>query len=276
MINTKEILNNAQIAAKKNNTLEMQKLAFSCIDLTTLSHTDTATSVAKFTNNVNTFSNYYPDMPHVAAICVHPNMASVVRKKLSVNKVNIATVAAGFPASQTFLKIKIMESELAVENGANEVDVVISLSTFLDNNNEATAEEISLIKKAIGNAHLKVIIESGTLHTDSLIYNASMLAMKAGADFIKTSTGKTDPAATPEAAIVMCSAIKEFYHQTGKKIGFKPAGGIVTTQDAILYITIVESILGKDWLTPELFRIGASRLANNLLSDIMGKVVNHF
>ncbi|MFV0365632.1 MAG: deoxyribose-phosphate aldolase [Mangrovibacterium sp.] len=276
MINISEKLEQIKLAASKNNTAEMQKLAFSCIDLTTLNHTDTKTSVAQFTQRVNDFAHDYPQYPHVAAICIHPNMVATVKSTLNVDGVNIAAVASGFPASQTFLSIKTMESVLATENGADEIDIVLALSNFLDDNLEDCLDEIELIKESIAPAHLKVILESGTLHEEDLIYKASKLAIRGGADFIKTSTGKTTPAATPQAAIVMCLAIKDHYVQTGKKIGFKPAGGISTTEDAILFLTIVQTILGDEWMNPKLFRIGASRLANNLLSDLTGEQISYF
>lgn len=276
MMNITETLQQIKAAAKDNNTRAMQELAFSCIDLTTLNHTDTKTHVRQFTQRVNDFAHDYPQLPHVAAICVHPNMAATVKDTLEVEGVNIATVAGGFPASQTFLSIKTMESALAVENGANEVDIVLALSCFLDDDMETCLDEIELIKESIGNAHLKVILESGSLHDAELIYKASKLAIRGGADFIKTSTGKTNPAATPEAAVAMCLAIKDHYAQTGEKIGFKPAGGIVTTEEAVLFLTIVKTILGDEWMTPKLFRIGASRLANNLLSGLTGKQISYF
>lgn len=275
-MNIQEILEQIKSAAKNNNTRAMQELAFSCIDLTTLNHTDTKTHVHDFTQRVNDFANDYPEFPHVAAICVHPNMASIVSQALEVDGVRIAAVAGGFPASQTFLSIKTMEASLAVENGANEIDIVLSLSNFLDDNLSDCLDEIELIKESISGAHLKVILESGTLHDPELIYKASKLAIRGGADFIKTSTGKTNPAATPEAAVAMCLAIKDYYIQTGKKVGFKPAGGISTTEDAVLFLSIVQNILGDEWMNPKLFRIGASRLANNLLSDLTGKQINYF
>lgn len=276
MIDILEALTQIKAAAQNNNTPAMQELAFSCIDLTTLSHTDTESSVAQFTQRVNDFADDYPQLSHVAAICVHPNMVETVKENLAVDGVNIASVAGGFPASQTFLAIKTMEAALAMENGADEIDIVLSLSNFLDDKLEDCLDEIELIKETIAPAHLKVILESGTLHDAEMIYKASKLAIRGGADFIKTSTGKTTPAATPEAAIAMCLAIKDHYAITGEKIGFKPAGGISTTEDAILYLTIVKEILGEEWLNPQLFRIGASRLANNLLSDLTGEQVNYF
>jgi deoxyribose-phosphate aldolase len=202
-------------------------------------------------------------------------MAETVKTTLKVPGVHIAAVAGGFPSSMTFTNLKIEEARLAVEAGADEIDIVIPLWAFLAGDFETYASEISAIKKAIGKAHLKVILESGVLTVDQ-IWQASILSIEAGADFIKTSTGKLPQAATPEAAFVMCLAIKQHFEETGKKIGFKPAGGIVTPEDAILYLTIVQEILGSEWLTPELFRIGASRLANNLLEKITGQPAKHF
>lgn len=259
-----------------NNTPEMQQLAFSCIDLTTLNATDTIAHVKAFTERVNDFANDYPTLPNVAAICVYPNMVQGVMETLKVDQVNIAAVAGGFPSSMTFIEMKVKEACMAVERGAGEIDIVLPLWAFLDGNRLVCREEIATIKQAIGEAHLKVILETGALAEPEKIHHASMLAMEAGADFIKTSTGKMNPAATPEAAIVMCHAIKEFWMKTGKKVGFKPAGGISTTSEAILYVTIVKEILGDEWLNPQLFRIGASRLANNLLGDLFGEEIKYF
>ena len=263
-----------EIAAKNSNKKMLEK-ALSCIDLTTLNSTDTIGSVTAFTEKVNSFGNAYPGVSNVAAICVYPNMAETVRTTLKVAGVHIAAVAGGFPSSMTFTNLKIEEARMAVAAGADEIDIVVPLWAFLANDFETCANEISAIKKAIGNAHLKVILESGVLNVDQ-IWQASILAIEAGADFIKTSTGKLPHAATPEAAFVMCLAIKQHFEETGTKIGFKPAGGIVTPEDAILYLTIVQEILGDEWLTPELFRIGASRLANNLLEKITGQPAKHF
>ncbi len=259
----------------KNNSKEMLETALSCIDLTTLNSTDTVSSVTAFTEKVNTYQQAFSGIKNVAAICVYPNMAETVKNTLSVKNLNIAAVAGGFPSSMTFTSVKIEEARLAVEAGANEIDIVLPLWAFLENDFETCSNEISAIKKAIGDAHLKVILESGVLTIDQ-IWQASNLAIEAGADFIKTSTGKLPQAATPEAAYVMCMAIRQHFEETGNKIGFKPAGGIVTPEDAILYLTIVQELLGDSWLTPELFRIGASRLANNLLTEITGNEVKHF
>ncbi len=262
-------------AAEKNLNKKMFEKALSCIDLTTLNSTDTLDSVAKFTEKVNHFPQAFPGMSNVAAICVYPNMAKAVKETLKIDGVKIAAVSGGFPSSMTFTELKIEEARLAVAAGANEIDIVVPLWAFLADDFETVYNEISATKKAIGDAHLKVILESGVLNVDQ-IWQASILAIEAGADFIKTSTGKLPQAASPEAAFVMCLAIKQHFEETGKKIGFKPAGGIVTPEDAILYLTIVQEILGDEWLTPELFRIGASRLANNLLEKITGSSVKHF
>ena len=261
--------------AQKNRTKKIYETALSCIDLTTLNSTDTVSSVAAFTERVNSFPLAFPGIKNVAAICVYPNMAHTVKSTLKVPAVKIAAVAGGFPSSMTFTKLKIEEAQLAVVAGANEIDIVLPLWAFLESHFETCSAEISAIKKAIGEGHLKVILETGVLNVDQ-IWQASMLAIEAGADFIKTSTGKLPQAASPEAAFVMCLAIKQHFEETDQKIGFKPAGGIVTTEDAILYLTIVQEILGDDWLKPELFRIGASRLANNLLEKITGHSVKHF
>ncbi len=261
--------------AEKNNTKEKLAKALSCIDLTTLNSTDTVDSVAAFTEKVNSFPKAFPGISNVAAICVYPNMAETVKKTLKAPGVHIAAVAGGFPSSMTFTNLKIEEARIAAEAGADEIDIVVPLWAFLAGDFETCTNEISAIKKAIGNAHLKVILETGVLNVDQ-IWQASILSIAAGADFIKTSTGKLPQAASPEAAFVMCLAIKQHFEETGKKIGFKPAGGIVTPEDAILYLTIVQEILGDEWLTPELFRIGASRLANNLLEKIIGSTAKHF
>lgn len=263
-----------EVAAQNNNP-EIYAKALSCIDLTTLNSTDTVASVTAFTEKVNEFPKAFPGLKNVAAICVYPNMVETVKSALKIEGINIAAVAGGFPSSMTFAGIKAEEARLAVAAGADEIDIVIPLWAFLADNFETCSGEIAKIKSAIGDAHLKVILETGVLTTDQ-IWHASILAIDAGADFIKTSTGKLPQAATPEAAFIMCLAIKQHFEETGKKIGFKPAGGIVTPEDAILYLTIVQEILGDEWVNPELFRIGASRLANNLLEKITGTSVKHF
>ena len=260
----------------ENNTEEVKKLLFNCIDLTTLNSTDSDESVMKFTEKVNKFDDEFPDLKNVAAICVYPNFAEVVKNTLDVDGINIACVSAGFPSSQTFIEVKIAETAMALMEGADEIDIVISIGKFLSGDYETMCEEIQELKDTCKERHLKVILETGALKTASNIKKASILSMYSGADFIKTSTGKQQPAATPEAAYVMCEAIKEYYEKTGNKIGFKPAGGINTVNDALIYYTIVKEILGEEWLNNKLFRLGTSRLANLLLSDIKGEDIKLF
>lgn len=246
------------------------------IDLTSLNTTDNKSHILHFTGRVNSFSGKYSNIPNVAAICVFPNFVSVVKEKLTARNVKIASVAGAFPTSQTFRSIKVTECKMAIEAGADEIDIVIPVGSFIGNDFASVADEIREIKAAIGDKQLKVIVESGLLGSYEQIFKASMIAMDAGADFIKTSTGKTVVSATPEAAFVMCRAISDFYSETGIKVGFKAAGGIVTPTDANIYYQIVNYILGEDWLKNSLFRIGASRLANNILSGISGCTVEHF
>jgi len=247
---------------------EILKRIFSLIDLTTLSERDNLENVSLLCERVNMFTDEYPTMPGIAAICVYPELVSVVKEKLDNPLVNIASVGGGFPASQTFTNIKVMEIEQAIAQGAEEIDIVLPVGKFLGNDLEYVEYEIQVIKERIGTVHLKVILETGSLKDYALIRKASFLAIMSGANFIKTSTGKVSPGATPEAMVVMCQAIKDYYNKTGKKIGIKPAGGISDTQTALLYYAIVEEILGDDWLNSERFRIGASRLANSLLAEI--------
>lgn len=272
----------AQVAAlidkkvPENNTEEVKKFLFNCIDLTALNTTDSDESVMRFTEKVNQFDNEFPDLKNVAAICVYPNFAQVVKDTLEVEGVNIACVSGGFPSSQTFTEIKIAETAMAVADGADEIDIVIPVGAFLNGDYETMCEEIMELKETCKEHHLKVILETGALKTASNIKKASILSMYSGADFIKTSTGKQQPAATPEAAYVMCQAIKEYHEQTGNKIGFKPAGGINSVNDALIYYTIVKEILGEEWLSNKLFRLGTSRLANLLLSEIKGEELKFF
>jgi deoxyribose-phosphate aldolase len=256
--------------------IEGYKLALSCIDLTTLNSTDGPVQGEKIALKVSEFSAAFPELPNVAAICVYPTLVEIVKKNLLVSGVNLASVAAGFPSSQTFIAVKELETNMAINNGANEIDIVLNLGNFLAEDFESVMQEISTLKKVCKTAHLKVILETGALKSYTKIWKASFLAMEAGADFIKTSTGKSEPAATPEATWVMCSAIKSYYKKTNRKVGFKAAGGIVETDDALRYIAIVKAILGDEWLNNNLFRIGASRLANNLLSSVKGKSVSYF
>ncbi|MDE5744788.1 MAG: deoxyribose-phosphate aldolase [Paramuribaculum sp.] len=261
---------------KNANTPETLKLLFSCIDLTTLKATDSPSSVAKFTERVNDFENEHGDLPNVAAICVYPNFAQVVRTVLEVSEVEIAAVSGGFPSAQTFPEVKVAETALAVEGGADEIDVVMNLGDFIDGDWEEVCDELGEMKHSCRGGKLKVILETGALKTAENIRAASILAMYSGADFIKTSTGKEYPGASLEAAYIMAECIKEYHAQTGRKVGFKAAGGITTTEEALSYYCIVKSVLGEEWLTNEYFRIGASRLANNLLSDILGTETKFF
>ena len=260
----------------ENNTEEVKKFLFNCIDLTTLNTTDSDESVMRFTEKVNRFDDEFPDLKNVAAICVYPNFAQVVKDTLEVEGINIACVSGGFPSSQTFTEVKIAETAMALADGADEIDIVIPVGAFLSGDYETMCEEIMELKETCKEHHLKVILETGALKTASNIKKASILSMYSGAAFIKTSTGKQQPAATPEAAYVMCQAIKEYYEQTGNKVGFKPAGGINTVNDALIYYTIVKEVLGKEWLSNELFRLGTSRLANLLLSEIKGEELKFF
>lgn len=260
----------------ENNTADVKKFLFHCIDLTTLKCTDSDESVMKFTQKVNEFVDTYPDLDNVAAICVYPNMAEIVHDTLEADHVNIACVSGGFPSSQTFLEVKVAETAMALHTGADEIDIVISVGKFLSGDYEGMCDEIEELKAVCGEHHLKVILETGALNTASNIKKASILSMYSGADFIKTSTGKEAVSATPEAAFVMCQAIREYYQATGRKVGFKPAGGINTVHDALVYYTIVKEVLGEEWLTNELFRLGTSRLANLLLSEIVGQETKFF
>lgn len=279
-------LNNEDIAAKTaqiieekaagNHTEEVKKFLFHCIDLTTLNTTDSDESVMNFVKGVNRLDEEYPDLKNVAAICVYPNFAEVVKDTLEVEDVKIACVAGGFPSAQTFTEIKVAEAAMALMDGAEEIDIVMNVGKFLSEDYENLCDEIQELKETCKEHTLKVILETGALKTASNIKRAAILAMYAGADFIKTSTGKLQPGATLEAAYVMCQAIKEYRKLTGNKIGFKPAGGINSISDAINYYTIVKEVLGEEWLNNGLFRLGTSRLANQLLSDITGKDAKFF
>lgn len=277
--NQEEVLQKIAVIANNSHqyaTPDVLKKLFGSIDLTSLNTEDTDAKIQAMVEKVNQFAASYPDMPNVAAICVYPSKVPVVKANLEAKNVQIASVGGGFPSSQTFIEVKAAECRAAVEAGADEVDIVISVGTFLEDNYDKMKQEITTQKESIGDKHLKVILETGALASLEAIYKASMLAMEAGADFIKTSTGKQEPAATIEAAYAMCTAIKDFHVQTGKKIGFKPAGGISQPEDALAYFAIVKEVLGDEWLTPSLFRIGASRLANRLLSAVINEQVTYF
>lgn len=258
------------------DTPEVRRFLLSSIDLTTLSTEDNETSVTAFTRRVNDFEDQYPQYPHVAAICVYSNFAEVVKTNLDVEGVDVCVVAGCFPSSQTFQAVKVADVAMAVEAGADEVDIVLNVGNFLDKNYEDVCDEIIELKHAARHAHLKVILETGCLKSAELIRNASLLAMYSEADFIKTSTGKIYSGASPEAAYVMCQCIKEYYQTSGRKVGFKAAGGVRTTEDALGYYAIVKSVLGDEWLNNDLFRLGASSLANNVLSSLEGEMVKFF
>ena len=260
----------------ENDTPEVKKFLLGSVELTTLKTTDSEESVMAFTEKVNQFDDAYPDLPHVATICVYPNFAKTVAETLEVDGVEIACVSGSFPSSQTFTEIKIAETALAIKDGATEIDMVMPVGKFLSGNYEDVADEIAEMKAVCGEHKMKVILETGCLKTASNIKKAAIIAMYGGADYIKTSTGKVEPAATPEAAYVMCQAIKEYYEKTGIQIGFKPAGGLNSVMDALIYYTIVKEVLGNKWLTNQWFRLGTSRLANLLLSEILGKEEKFF
>ena len=260
----------------ENNNIEVKKQLFHCMDLTSLKCTDSEESIMKFTENVNAFVDKYPDLDNVSAICVYPNMAEIVNDTLEADDVKIACVTGGFPSSQTFMEVKIAETAMAIHTGADEIDIVMPVGKFLCGDYEGMCDEMGELKDVCGEKTLKVILETGALRSASNIKKAAILAMYSGADFIKTSTGKEAISATPEAALVMCEAIKEYYKETGRKVGFKVAGGVDTVKKALAYYTIVKEVLGEEWLNNGLFRIGTSRLANLLLSDITGEEVKFF
>ncbi len=261
---------------EENKTQDVYKFLFNTIDLTTLNSTDSPQSVARFVERVNAFEEEYGELKNVAAICVYPCFAQVVRSVLEVSDVEIACVSACFPTSQSFIEVKVAETALAIDGGADEIDIVFNLGNYYDGDYEAVCDEIAELKAVCRDAHLKVILETGALKTAADIKAASVLSLYSGADFLKTSTGKGYPGATLEAAYVMAQCIKEYYEKTGNMVGFKASGGVATTEDAVAYYTIIKEVLGEKWLTNEYFRIGASRLANNLLSDIVGKEVKFF
>lgn len=267
----RDLLESCKSGYPEHPDKETLMLIFSLIDLTSLSERDNAENIGRMCDQMNLLTESYPELPSPAAICVYPELVPIVRAKLSNPLVNIASVGAGFPSSQTFMEVKLREVELAVESGADEIDIVISVGKLQLGLFEEVFEEIKTIKDQLGPVHLKVILETGSLQDLTEVRRASFLAMDAGADFIKTSTGKAGKGASPDAFAVMCRAIREFYDKTGKKVGIKPAGGISDVPAAYEYLGIVRHILGKEWLDPEKFRIGASRLANNVIREIFEK-----
>ncbi|MBR7125347.1 MAG: deoxyribose-phosphate aldolase [Prevotella sp.] len=261
----------------ENDNPDVKRFLFGSIELTTLKTTDSEESVLAFTERVNEFENAYPDLPHVATVCVYPCFASIVSQTLEVEGVEVACVSGSFPSSQALIEVKVAETALAVKDGATEIDIVMPVGKFLSGDYEGVADDISELKQTCGNSvAMKVILETGDLKTAANIKKAAILSMYAGADYIKTSTGKEKVSATPEAAYVMCQAIREYYDETGIQIGFKPAGGINSPMDALIYYTIVKETLGDKWLTNKWFRLGTSRLANMLLSEIEGQEVKFF
>lgn len=273
---SEEVRNIIAEKVHENDTPEVKRFLMGSIELTTLKTTDSETSVLAFTERVNEYDNRFPDLPHFATLCVYPCFASVVSQSLEVDGVEIACVSGSFPSSQALLEVKVAETALAIKDGATEIDIVMPVGKFLSGDYEGVSDEIGELKQVCGEHAMKVILETGDLGTASNIKKASILAMYAGADYIKTSTGKEKISATPEAAYVMCQAIKEYYDETGIQIGFKPAGGINTVMDAVIYYTIVKEVLGEKWLTNKWFRIGTSRLANLLLSELVGEETKFF
>ena len=279
-------LDDAEVAAKvaeiiekkvpENDTLDVKKFLMGSIELTTLKTTDSEESVLRFTERVNDFDNEYPELPHVATICVYPCFASIVSQSLEVEGVEVACVSGSFPSSQALIEVKVAETALAIKDGATEIDIVMSVGKFLSEDYESVCDEIGELKAICGEHKMKVILETSLLGSASNIKKASILAMYSGADYIKTSTGKEKSVATPEAAYVMCEAIKEYYDKTGIQIGLKPAGGLNTVHDALVYYTIVKEVLGEKWLTNQWLRLGTSRLANLLLSEVVGEEVKFF
>ena len=263
--------------AARNENPAVWAACLGAIDLTSLGSTDSDRSIAEFAGRAARFAIAFPHLPPPASVCVYPSFVDVVGLALGGSRIAITSVAGGFPSSQTFIEVKMLEAAMAVESGADEIDVVISIGEMLDGEIDRMAGTLALLREEVGpETVLKVIVESGALKTPGLVRDASLVAMLTGADFVKTSTGKIDVAATPAAAVVMCTAIRDYYEKTGRKVGFKAAGGVRTAKDASLYYTIVEEILGEKWLDPCLFRIGASGLANNLLSAIEGRGIKYF
>ncbi len=263
--------------AVRNENPGVWTACLGAIDLTSLGSGDSDRWIAEFAGRAARFTLDFPHLPAPASVCVWPSMVDVAGLALGSSRIAITSVAGGFPSSQTFIEVKMLEVAMAVESGADEIDVVISIGEMLDGEVDRMAGTLALLREELGEGTvLKVIVESGALKSPELIRQASLAAMLAGADFVKTSTGKIDVAATPEAAVVMCTAIRDFYERTGRRVGFKAAGGVRTAADASLYYTIVEEVLGAEWLSPALFRIGASGLANNLLTAIEGREIKYF
>jgi len=253
---------------KKESKIEALHMVLSMIDLTTLEGQDTPGKVSQLCQKAIHLHDALPDLPHVAAVCVYPTMVGVARKALGNHDINIASVATAFPSGMAPRQIKLEETRNAVGDGADEIDMVISRGAFLQGEYGFVFDEIAAVKEACGDAHLKVILETGELSTLDRVRRASVLAMHAGADFIKTSTGKIQPAATLSVTLVMLQAIRDYYYETGRMVGMKPAGGISTSKLAIHYLVALRETLGTAWMTPEWFRFGASSLANDVLMQL--------
>lgn len=260
----------------ENDNLEVKKFLLGSVELTTLSTTDTEEKVLAMIEKVNRFDSEYPDLPHVAAVCAYPCFTKLMADSLEVDGVEITNVTGNFPSSQTFLEVKTIETALAIKDGATNIDIVMPVGKFLSGDYEGVCDTIGELKQTCGDVPMKVILETGDLRNARDIKTASLLSMYAGADYLKTSTGKERVSATPESVYIMCQAIKEYYDKTGIQIGLKPAGGINTVMDAVIYYTIVKEVLGEKWLTNYWFRMGTSRLTNLLLSEIIGEEVNFF
>ena len=260
----------------ENDNLEVKKFLLGSVELTTLSTTDTEEKVLAMIEKVNRFDSEYPDLPHVAAVCAYPCFTKLMADSLEVDGVEITNVTGNFPSSQTFLEVKTIETALAIKDGATNIDIVMPVGKFLSGDYEGVCDTIGELKQTCGDVPMKVILETGDLRNARDIKTASLLSMYAGADYLKTSTGKEKVSATPESVYIMCQAIKEYYDKTGIQIGLKPAGGINTVMDAVIYYTIVKEVLGEKWLTNYWFRMGTSRLTNLLLSEIIGSETKFF
>ncbi len=245
------------------------KMVLAMIDLTTLEGQDTPGKVRQLCQKAMHLHDRLPGLPHVAAVCVYPTLVGVAKAALDGSGIHVASVATAFPSGMSSLEIKLRDTEIAVAEGADEIDMVISRGAFLAGDYQRVFDEIIAVKAACGDAHLKVILETGELGTLDRVRRASVLAMHAGADFIKTSTGKIQPAATMQVTLVMLQAIRDYYRQTGRRVGMKPAGGISSAKLAIHYLVMLKETLGNEWMTPELFRFGASSLANDVLMQLV-------
>lgn len=260
----------------ENDTLEVKKFLLGSVELTTLRTVDTEEDVLAMVEKVNKFAQEYPTLPHVAAVCAYPCFTKLIAESLEVDGVDITNVTGNFPSSQTFLEVKTIETKLAIQDGATQIDIVLPVGKFLSGDYEDVYDTVSELKQTCGEIPMKVILETGDLPNARSIKEAALLSMFAGAEYIKTSTGKEKVSATPEAVYIMCTAIKEFYDKTGIQVGLKPAGGINTVMDAVIFYTIYKEILGEKWLDNYWFRLGTSRLTNLLLSEIEGKEIKFF